>query len=304
MARSFADVTGEIADRSFKQRQLRMQNQNDELDRATKMASLQESGYTIKEQPRSFFGGGGMTLERDPNFESAQVPGYRKLGGKYVEDKEYVSPLDQAKIDAYKSKMGAQNNLTPGQKVAKDKATNAIFSTVEGNVPKRRSLAQAQETLPKIPQGFGGKIKIGLMKNFDPQNPILGDWQNLKSVLTDSQFLKSAMLKGAISDFEQKSLADAAANDDLISISRMGTALKKLGEYMDAEESALKGAYKQNYGEDPSNWFQPSQSQSTPSTSNPSIPSWVPENFDYAGAKAKGVSDEYIKDWIQKNLNA
>jgi len=150
-------------------------------------------------------------------------------------------------------------------------------------------------------------FKIGLMKNFDPQNPILGDWQNLKSVLTDSQFLKSAMLKGAISDFEQKSLADAAANDDLISVSRMGTALKKLGEYMDAEESALKGAYKQNYNEDPNNWFQRSESDAptqSPSTSNPAIPSWVPENFDYAGAKAKGVSDEYIKDWIQKNLNA
>jgi hypothetical protein len=80
MARSFADVTGEIADRSFKQRQLRMQNQNDELDRASKMASLQESGYTIKEQPRSFFGGGGMTLERDPSFVGAKTLEREKSG--------------------------------------------------------------------------------------------------------------------------------------------------------------------------------------------------------------------------------
>lgn len=168
---------------------------------------------------------------------------------------EGVDPLDQAKIDYYRAKTGMGPSLTPGQRLAKDRATTDIFSTVEGNRVKRDALGKAKTSLPKVPQGFMGKVQLMGMRAFDPSNPVLTDWQNLKSVLTDAQLMNTAKTKGAISDREMELFAKAAANDDLVSISRMTPVLDRLGAFLNSEEAAKFGAYEKNYGEDPRTWF-------------------------------------------------
>ena len=169
------------------------------------------------------------------------------------------SPLDKARIENLEAKTNKledpSSNLSVSQQIAKDKRTQAIFDMVESNKVKKGFIERAKTSLPNIPGGRIGKFQIGIMKQFDQDNPILKDWQNLKSVLTDATLMNTAKTKGAISDREMELFAQASANDDLVSVSRMGDALDRLKSTLDASEKSAMGSYKQIYNEDPSQWF-------------------------------------------------
>jgi hypothetical protein len=165
--------------------------------------------------------------------------------------------------------------LTGGQKLAKDKATNEIFTTLEDNKVKRQLIKQAQQSSEKIRGGLFGKLQKNWMGQFDPNNPLLGDWQNIKMVLTDATLMNTAKTKGAISDMEMLEFMKAAANDDVASFMRMKPVFEKLLMVLDADEKAKVGAYKQNYGEDPSGWF-PKEDQEIEVISPTGVPGTIP----------------------------
>lgn len=244
--RGFADVI-------LKSKQMRNQSQQNQLERAKTLASLQESGYSYNPQTN--------TVSKSEQF--GQVPvGFVRVGGKVVQDPSYINPVNQSTIDKniaatklYESRAGQGQTLTPGRQLAKDKMTQKIFETVEGNKPKFGALESAEKSLSKVPQGFIGNLKMKWMQNFDPNNPTLTDWQNLKTVLTDAQLMNTAKTKGAISDKEMALFARAAANDDIMSVARMTPALKRVKAALQAEQEGLFGGYEKSYGENPREWF-------------------------------------------------
>ncbi len=159
-----------------------------------------------------------------------------------------------------------ENILTPALQKQKIKDTNDLFSTIKTNQVKKDNIEQALLSAEKIPAGIMGKARITYMKSFDPNNPVMTDWQNVKSVLTDSQLLYTAKTKGAISDREMDLFSEAAANDDMGAISRIKPALNRLMSFLDAEEESKKQSYISNYGSLPneSSLQQPTQPQGIP----------------------------------------
>jgi len=180
--------------------------------------------------------------------------GYTLFGDKPVADPSFVDPVEQSRIDLNKQRMGAGGGLTPARAAQKDKRTERLFNTIEINKVKRGLIKGAEEALPNLPQGLGGKLSMWWMKNFDADNPTLESWQKVKSVLTDATLMNTAMTKGAISDFEMEEIMTAAANDDLISIKRIKPVIDKLTSFLDADESAQMSTFNRVYNEDPAKW--------------------------------------------------
>ena len=178
------------------------------------------------------------------------------------------SPLQKSQMELNEAKTAKledpSSNLSVSQQIAKDKRTQALFDITETNKLKKGFIDRAKKSLPNIPGGWAGKLQIGVMKNLDPNNPILADWQNLKSVLMDATLMNIGRTKGAISDKEMAAFQTAAANDDLVSVSRMGDALDRLRGAMDADEFAKKQTYKQLYGEDPDTFLGQAQETGNP----------------------------------------
>lgn len=254
----------------------RRQGQEDQINNLVKYAQLKEAGYDIQPtQKRGLFGsGGGMTLVQDPNFVSTKslertklqnenelnqiklgrLKGGQTFGGGAVGVPSNMKVKEYDEYGLPKSYEPA-DKLTPSQELAKDKSTKEIFETVENNKVQREGTLKAKESLKKIPTGLKGKIKVGLMKMFDAENPTLQDWQNVKSALTQAQLQYTQNTKGAVSDKEMALFAQAVANDDLASVARMTPQIDKLLKSLDASENAKFGAFKHNYGEDPRTWF-------------------------------------------------
>ena len=168
-----------------------------------------------------------------------------------------TSGLDKAKIGYYDSMRKKNKSMSEGTYMSptmlrdKAKSIKEIHGIIETNKIKREQVASAKESLSRVPTGRIGSFQIGMMKQFDPNNPVLGDWQNLKSVLTDAQLMFTAKTKGAISDREMDLFAQAASNDDLASIPRMRPALDRLERFLEAEENSAISAYTETYGENP-----------------------------------------------------
>jgi len=227
-------------------RDRKRQTQNDQLDQAKSMAALQESGYNF--DPKT------NTLSRSEQF-GAVPEGFVNVRGKIVQDPTYTKPMsdvDQARADYYRSKSGKGTmELTPARQAIKDKATTALFGQMEGNAVKRKQIADAEEALPRVPTGFGGSMSLK-WKNFTgSKDPVLGDWQKVKSVLTDAQLLNTAKTKGAISDKEMEEFKQAAANDDITSIPRLKSAFAKYKRKLESEQKGKVDAYFKQFGEDP-----------------------------------------------------
>ena len=162
-----------------------------------------------------------------------------------------INPFD-GKISEYKPEQTARGSAS--LITAKNKRTEELYATFENNKVNRDMIANAEDSLSRLQGGIVGKVKMDLMKNLDPNNPLLQDWQNVKMVLTDAQLLNTAKTKGAISDPEMELFAKAAANDDLTSIPRIIPVLNKLKEFLDAEEQMQVNTFKRLYGEDPMQW--------------------------------------------------
>lgn len=165
-----------------------------------------------------------------------------------------VTPIQQLQMQKMQQQLGQGQALPIGRQNQKDKRTEDLITTIETNNVKREMLSKAQKSLSKIPTGLLGSIKVKMLNSYDPNNPLLGDWQNVKAVLTDAQLMNTAKTKGAISDREMELFSKAAANDDVQSIARIKPVLEKLSKFMDAEEHSKMNSFKKIYGEDPSQW--------------------------------------------------
>jgi len=312
------------AAREFVQNKANQKREMNSVDALVKEAQLAELGFGVQRKPEvmgGLFGGGYQGITRDPNFISTKELERQKLqgdiddinfkrqlrdqytqgggfgmandtnsptvfdplSGKMTPNKAYVTPYQ-------KWKMGQSDGLTPGQRTAKDKQTDEIFGLVETNKVQREGVKKAKESLQNIPTGLSGKIKIGLMKAFNPENATLQDWQNVKSALTEAQLRYTQKTKGAISDKEMGMFAQAVANDDLASVARMAPQLDKLLNFMDAEENAQFGSYQKKYGEDARTWFGEGSEGETNT-----VPEWAVGNEDfYNEAKKFNYTDEEI----------
>lgn len=233
-----------------------------ELDQALKYAQLSEAGYNVKSQPSGrLFGGSQMVLERDPNMVSVKELERRKLMRDL--DPAYVSHKDQSLIEYRQSKMfgNGEQNLTAGQRAAKDKATNDIFSTHEINKVQRGTIDKAMTGADTVPSGRFGRFRVSMAKQYPSTKKLFGvtdqnitDAQELKMALTQGTLAETAHTKGAISDSEMGLFREAAANDDFNSPA-IQPVLQKMKAFLDADEAGKYGAYQKNYGEDPRAWF-------------------------------------------------
>ena len=193
-------------------------------------------------------------------------------------DTEQTSALDQSKINYYNAmaQQKSGDTLSPSQQIQKNKLISSIYSQIEGNKVKREQIAQAKDSLTRLPKGKIGGMYSNLISQFDPENPIAADWQKVKSVLTDAQLLFTARTKGAISDREMELFSKAAANDDMASVARMSPVLDRLQSFIDAEQNAAVNSFSEIYGEDPMQWQgmsnpiqQASKNQSSSQSGNP-----------------------------------
>lgn len=233
------------------------QRPEQELDQAVKYAQLAESGYNVRQEPkRGMFGRSQMVLERDPSFGAIVPEGFTRVSGKIVRDPSYLNPLQKRRMEM----TGGDSGLTAGQRLAKDKATNEIFSTIETNKVKRNTIDNALKGAERVPSGFFGKAKLGTMKFFGSKDPVLQDAQELKMALTDATLAETAHTKGAISDAEMFLFKEASANNDFNNPG-VQPVLRKLRAFLDADEAGKYGAYQKNYGEDPRAWFGQGTSQ-------------------------------------------
>lgn len=217
--------------------------------------------------------GGRFVPEYGPIIPEAPE-GFVNVGGKLVKDPAYNKP-----------------GLSPLEQIKKDKRMESLIGTVETNKLRRHDLEDGKNLLPKIPQGFFGGLKTNWMKAFDPNNPILTDWQKLKMIGTDAQLMNTARTKGAISDREMALFAQAAANDDMVSMARMQPVIDKLLNYMNTDEKAQRSSYQNIYGEDPTAFLDADQSGVFSSMKGGNTPS-IPGNSGDSGASTEFDSPE------------
>lgn len=131
------------------------------------------------------------------------------------------------------------------------KDTNDLAAIVKKNEETSKYIDEALEATDKIPQGKAGQINIGYQKMFNPKNPILGEWQKIKSVLSDLQLGKLQFTKGAISDREMDFFSKAVANDEIMSAPKIKLILNRAKEAILEDTENKKRVYIKNYEEDP-----------------------------------------------------
>lgn len=144
---------------------------------------------------------------------------------------------------------GGEDRLTPSERRQQRGDTSKLTSALQA-IPIKKSLVEdAKTSSENLPKGLIGKYKMKVIMAFDPENPVVEDWQKVKMVLTDATLLNTAMTKGAISDMEMKEFMKAAANDDVSSVARMKPVFNKLINFLKAEESSIQESYAINYGD-------------------------------------------------------
>lgn len=154
--------------------------------------------------------------------------------------------LDEARLRQLE---GGEESLTPSERRQQRGDTSKLVSGLQILPIKRKLVTEAETSVKNLPKGLLGKWDMKRIMAFDPENPIVEDWQKVKMVLTDATLLNTAMTKGAISDMEMKEFQKAAANDDISSVARMKPVFNKLINFLDAEEKSLKESYVINYGD-------------------------------------------------------
>lgn len=150
--------------------------------------------------------------------------------------------------------MYSPNRQNASMQGYKNKLTESVISTFNQSQDTRSMADTALSSIKNLESGLKGKVTYNVIKNLDANNPLLGDWQNLKMALTNAQLQASGPLKGAISDAENKWLAQAAANDDLISVPRATAVLNQLKRAADTKEKSVVNSYKRIYKDDPYSW--------------------------------------------------
>lgn len=183
--------------------------------------------------------GGRFLPEYGPSLPDEIPTGFVNVGGKLVKDPTYQDP-DKP-----------ESQIIQARKI---KATDDIFSTVANTNQKAGKIERGLKAAQNLPQGFLGGMQLAWMKAFDTKNPSLGDWQEMKSLLTDAQLQNVAKTKGAISDREMSLFSQAAANDDFPSVVRQERVLNAMKQAIFDEQEGKINAYSRNFNEDPRNW--------------------------------------------------
>ena len=168
------------------------------------------------------------------------------------------------------------NALTPSERTFKKKQFSEFAKSYADNELGTKLADEAMAVAGDIPQGFLGNVQLSYIKNMDPKNPILGKWQKVKGILTDTTLLKSMETKGAISDKEMKEFRTAAANDDLASMPRIVEALTTYKRKVEADNNGLVNSFYVNFGEDPRDLL-PKNLMSNAGSVQDNTPSFVSE---------------------------
>jgi len=172
---------------------------------------------------------GGMTLERVPTEAEIIAEEERK-----------------AKI------------LSPGEKIQKRKSRAELVTEMQTYPERKKAITDAMDATSKLSKagwtGLGGRLLKTGATWFNPNDPMLSEWQKVKSVLSNQQLMYTAKTKGAISDREMELFAQAAANDDVMSIARMKPILDRALKAIEDDLKAKKETFILNYGEDPEEW--------------------------------------------------
>ncbi len=147
-----------------------------------------------------------------------------------------------------------EESLSPSLRIRKEKRVEDLITSVEINKEKRQSINMAKDALKRISSGIYGRVDRGFSKSLAPGSAALGDYQIIKSMLTDAQLAYVAYTKGAISNAEMDLFQQAAANDELLSEPRVLSVFDKLERFMKAEERSKLKTYNKLYGEDPLQW--------------------------------------------------
>lgn len=212
-----------------------------------------------------------------------------------------ISPKDQSIIDLNESKSGREDNLSIAERIAKNKRTEALFDQYEENKKNKSKILNVRTALNKVPTGLIGSIQTKFSKSFNENSPVMRDWQSIKSLLTDAQLQRVAKTKGAVSDREMDLFATAAANDDLMSISRMGYILDEMENAIESSQNAKINSYKTIYNEDPMEFLNPLQ-QGIQNTVQPggnqleSERQFVRNKIAENPSKAKAYADRWEKN--------
>ena len=144
-----------------------------------------------------------------------------------------------------------QPAMTATERNYKKKQQKEFVEEYAENNTNLNFINETEPLIQTLPVGLVGKVKTEWMKNFDANNPILGNWQKVKSILTGTTVLQSLKLKGAISDREFEEFKKSVANDDLSSIPRIQSAFDRYRKIIESDNKAKVDAYYKQFGEYP-----------------------------------------------------
>ena len=186
-------------------------------------------------------------MRYDSEYKNAGLSNALKLAEMKYSQQDAITPYQQEMIDLKRSQLG--NESITMQK-ARNKDVGEVTQALSRSARTSDSINAAMSAIKDLPGGLFGKVKIATLEQVDPNNPILGKWQTIKSVLGDAQLLQTAKTKGAISDREMAQFQKMVANDDINSLPKIKSALERLASFADFDAQATTEAYRMNYGND------------------------------------------------------
>lgn len=167
---------------------------------------------------------------------------------------EQITPYQRETLDLAREKQQQEaEKIAMGTASAnrlKNKDTADLATALNKSDYTESTIQSALNSVNKLPKGIVGKISIETLRRTDPNNPIIGEWQNIKSILGNNQLLYTAMTKGAISDREMEAFQKMAANDDFNSLPGVSASLNRLREFVANETKSKADAYRLNYGDE------------------------------------------------------
>ncbi len=240
---------------------IQLERERGAQDRLTKMSE----GYSIDEEGAAPPQNGNQRLLQmtgmaspsgkpkvSPDAKGSSMASAFGFGGMRVKKQDDLKSQKAAlEVQKLQKEISGEQVLTATERNYKRKQQKDFSEAFAQNNSNRKFIKEATPLIDNLPSGLPGRIKLGFMKQFNANSPVLGDWQKIKSILTDTTLLQSMKTKGAISDREMDEFKQAAANDNLISKSRIKAAFERYKQILDAEDTGKIDAYYKSFGEDP-----------------------------------------------------
>jgi hypothetical protein len=220
--------------------------QDPEVKKQTKVIPIAKKNWYIVPSQQEILQ--QKTAQR--TFEDYESPEQKRSA-----ESKYSIELEQAKRRNEKPPVDveAQSYAREKGKQRVDK-TEEIYKTVEENKYIRQNLDNVEKALEKVDPSWMGTVKEKYLQVRDPNNPLLADFQLIRTFATDETLLQSMKLKGAISDREIQMLKDAAAGSKIATRPQLKAIIEKARRNIEQSESAKIKSFKKNFGEDPTQW--------------------------------------------------